>query len=181
MIVLVGESASGKSTVERELCNLYDYKHIISYTTRPLRKDEKQDVNYHFISEDKFLELKNKDFFAEYTKYRDWYYGTAKEDCSVDKIIVANPHGLRQLRKIFQTDVKAFYLKVSERERLIRIIKRGDDIFECFRRIFSDQGVFQNIEEDCDHVIYCDGLTPKEIAERIYKEVTNNEKINFGM
>ena len=34
MLVIVGESASGKSTTEKCLCALYGYKKIVSYTTR---------------------------------------------------------------------------------------------------------------------------------------------------
>jgi hypothetical protein len=33
------------------------------------------------------------------------------------------------------------------------MLKRGDEIMECFRRYFSDQGTFQNIEDDVDLVL----------------------------
>jgi dephospho-CoA kinase len=50
-------------------------------------------------------------------------------------------------------NVTSFYIKVPEQERLIRMLKRKDDTLECFRRVFSDQGVFQNIEQDADYVL----------------------------
>ena len=167
MIVLIGESASGKSTVERTLCEKYGWNRIISYTTRPKREGEVDGIDYHYISKDIFLKLKNDGFFAEFTMYRDWYYGTAKEDCKSDRIIVANPHGFRQLKKIFKDDVCGIYLALEERERLIRMLRRGDDILECFRRVISDQGVFQNIEDDCDFTINCNKLTVEEIVDKI--------------
>lgn len=152
MIVLVGESASGKSTIERKLCD-HGFNRIISYTTRPKRENEKDDIDYHFISEDEFLEKLKKGFFAEHTKYRDWHYGSAAEDCTNDKVIVANPHGLRQLNRIPGLNVISFYVKTSERERFIRMLNRGDEIMECFRRVISDQGVFQNVEEEITYTI----------------------------
>ena len=38
MIILVGESASGKSSIEKCLVEDYGYNKIISYTTRPPRE-----------------------------------------------------------------------------------------------------------------------------------------------
>ena len=153
MIILVGESASGKSTIERCLCDNYNYKRVISYTTRPKREYETDGIDYHYISKENFEEKLKQGFFAEHTMYRDWYYGSAVEDCTDDKVIVANPHGLRQLNKMSNVKAISFYIKVPERIRLIRMLNRGDDILECFRRIFSDQGVFQNVEEDTNYII----------------------------
>ena len=33
------------------------------------------------------------------------------------------------------------------------MVKRGDNLLEVFRRIFSDQGVFQFIDQEVDYVI----------------------------
>ena len=52
IIVLVGKTASGKTTVANELCKHHGYKRIVTYTTRPMRKNEVQDVDYHFISDE---------------------------------------------------------------------------------------------------------------------------------
>lgn len=152
IIVLVGESASGKSSIEKEMTNR-GYKRVISYTSRPRRENEVDGIDYHYITKEEFKVKIKEGFFAEHTCYRDWLYGSSKQDCTNDKIIVTNPHGLRQLRKLPEINITAFYIKTDERTRFIRMLKRGDEIFECIRRIFSDQGVFQNIEEDCDHVI----------------------------
>jgi guanylate kinase len=126
---------------------------VISYTTRPPREGEIDGVDYHYISEDEFKQKLKDNFFAEHTIYRDWYYGTSKEDCTEDKVLVANPHGLRQIKAKGDIVVTAFYVKTSGRERLIRMLNRGDDIMECFRRYFSDSGTFQNIEEEVDIVL----------------------------
>lgn len=153
MVILVGESASGKSSIEKELKDRYGYKKIVSYTTRDIRKGEIDGVDYHYITEERFDKLDNQGFFAEKTIYNGWHYATAKEDCTDDSVIVVNPHGLRQLKQIKDLHIISFYIKVSEHERLIRIAKRGDNIMEIFRRIISDQGVFQCIDEEVDCVV----------------------------
>ena len=153
MLILVGESASGKSTIEKYLVDHYDYKKIVSYTTRSPREGESDGVDYHFISNEEFLKLKSEGFFAETGCYNGWYYGSSKEDCTDDKIAVLTPHGMRQLRN--NPDLKLFivYIKVPRRDRLIKILQRGDNIEESYRRNLSDVGQFDGIEDEVNHII----------------------------
>ena len=57
MILLVGASASGKTEVAKLLKALYGIKKVITHTTRPIRKSEENDVDYHFVSKDEFLNI----------------------------------------------------------------------------------------------------------------------------
>lgn len=164
MIVLVGESASGKSSIERFLVNNYEYKKVVSYTTRPPRDGEIDGVDYHFIAVEKFLKLRADGFFAETATYRDWYYGVAKEDCTDDKIAVLTPHGLRQISKVDGINVTSFYINVPRRDRLIKILQRGDNIEEAYRRSLSDVGQFDGVEDEVDYIINNDGYK-KSVAE----------------
>lgn len=170
MIVLVGESASGKSSIEKYLVDNYDYNKVVSYTTRQPRPNEVDGIDYHFVSVDEFLKLKEQGFFAETATYNMWYYGTAKEDCTDDKIAVLTPHGLRQISKANGINVLSFYIDVPRRDRLIKILQRGDDIEEAYRRSLSDVGQFDGIEDEVDHVIYNAKYhkSIKEMAEEVY-------------
>lgn len=156
MIVLVGESASGKSSIEKYLVDNYGYNKVVSYTTRQPRPNEVDGVDYHFVSVDEFLNLKEQGFFAETAVYNNWYYGTAKEDCTDDKIAVLTPHGLRQISKVVGINVLSFYINVPRRDRLIKILQRGDDIEEAYRRSLSDVGQFDGIEDEVNYVIHND-------------------------
>jgi guanylate kinase len=171
MIVLVGESASGKSSIEKYLVDNYEYKRIISYTTRPPRKEDGEidGVHYHFIDTETFVKLREQGFFAETTIYRGWYYGSAKDDCTDDKVCVMNPHGLRQLLKNKDLNITSFYINVPRRDRLIKILQRGDDIEESYRRNVSDVGMFDGIEDEADYVICNYGYKKsiKEMSEEI--------------
>ena len=164
MIVLVGESASGKSSIEKYLVDNYGYNKVVSYTTRSPRPNEVDGVDYHFISVGQFLNLKENGFFAETAMYNNWYYGTAKEDCTDDKIAVLTPHGLRQISKVDGINAISFYINVPRRDRLIKILQRGDDIEEAYRRSLSDVGQFDGIEDEVDYVINNEGYT-KSIEE----------------
>lgn len=180
MIVLVGESASGKSSIEKYLVDNYGYNKIVSYTTRPPRDGEVDGVDYHFITNEEFHELKEKEFFAETAMYRDWCYGTAKKDCTNDKIAVLTPHGLRQISKFEDINVISFYISVPRRDRLIKILQRGDSIEEAYRRSLSDVGQFDGIEDEVDFIIYNIGYEKsimemcEEVRECIISYCVNN-------
>ena len=157
MIVLVGESASGKSSIEKYLVDNYGYNKIISYTTRQPRDGEVDGVDYHFITVEQFKALKEQGFFAETAIYNQWYYGTAKEDYACDRVAVLTPHGLRQISKLKDIDIVSFYISVPRRDRLIKLLQRGDNIDEACRRSLSDVGQFDGIEDEVNFVIKNDG------------------------
>ena len=155
MIVIVGESASGKSTLQDMLIKSNpSYKKIVTYTTRPMRNGEVNGVNYHFVTEEAFAELANRGFFIEQNTYRDWHYGTAKCDCenADDKVAVLTPAGLRALRRE-NIPTTSVYLFVDRRSRLMQNLQRGDNIEEAYRRNLSDVGQFDGIVDEVDYVI----------------------------
>ena len=154
MIAIIGESASGKSSIERALVNNnVNLKRVVSYTTRPIRKDETNGVDYNFVTKEKFEKLKEQNFFAEEVVYNNWNYAASKESCKDNSVIVVEPHGLRQLKKIKDLDVISFYIKVPWQTRIKRLVDRGGDMMEIIRRIISDTGLFQGIEDEVSYVI----------------------------
>ena len=164
MVILVGESASGKSSIEKYLVDNYSYQKVVSYTTRSPRPNEVDGVDYHFITTEQFFELQRQGFFAETAVYNDWHYGTAKEDCANNRVAVLTPHGLRQISKIDGINVTSFYIRVPRRDRLIKLLQRGDGIEEAYRRNLSDVGQFDGIEDEADFTIDNSGYS-KSIAE----------------
>lgn len=154
MIVILGESSSGKTTLAKMFVDANPkYKKVVTYTTRPMRDGEVDGVDYHFISQEKFDEYVNNGFFVEHAKYRDWDYGIAKDDCnSKYSVAVLTPSGLRTLKKL-KYDIKSIYVYVDRRSRLISALARGDDIEEAYRRNLSDFGQFDGITEEVDYVI----------------------------
>ena len=153
MIILVGESGSGKTTAEKELENK-GFKRIVSYTTRPMREGEVDGVHYHFVTKGFFLHAIEGGFFAEHATYNDNYYGTAKEDCVDDSVIIVEPQGLQQLQEHPDLKTTSFYLKATELTRFQRMtISRNDSQEYALKRILEDQKVFSGIEKEVDYVV----------------------------
>ena len=185
MILLIGKMCSGKDSTQKELIKM-GMNSVVSYTTRPPRKGEVDGIAYHFITKEEFLDKENQGFFAETTSYdvatgETWYYGSAVEDLTDDKVIIVNPHGLRQIRKIKSLNPIAFHIIADKTTILDRAEKRGDNTDEVLRRPIADDFDFADINSFIDFAIRSDmGLSPKTIAEIIldtYKKVTE-EKSN---
>ena len=159
MIVILGESASGKTTLVNDFVAAHpDYKKVIQYTTRPQRDGEEDGVTYHFISKDDFDKKFENGFFAEIIDFRGWWYGTAVEDCknSEKSIMALNPAEWRQL-ELAGVNTISVYLNVDKRSRMIQMLCRGDDINEVYRRITSDEGQFTGIRNECNFIITNEG------------------------
>jgi len=152
VIIIIGCSASGKSTIEKKLTEK-GYNRIISYTSRPIRKNEINDIDYHFVTEEEFVKKLSQGFFVEDTVYNSWHYGIAEDDCKNDAIAVVETYGYRQLKANKDLHIISFFIDVEERERVGRMMKRGDNVMESFRRIISDQGAFSGIHREVDYVI----------------------------
>ena len=152
MLILMGDSCAGKTCIERKLTE-HGIKRIISYTSRSIRKNEINHVDYHFITKEEFEQKLAEGFFAEHSIYNSWNYGIASEDCCDNAVCVVETSGMRQLKANKNLKIKSFYINADERTRVIRMMKRGDNIMESFRRIISDQGMFSGIEYEADYVI----------------------------
>ena len=95
MIVITGASATGKTETARVLSTLFNIKKVVTHTTRPMRKGETDGVDYHFVSKEEFLKLKDEDYFVETTTYNNNYYGTSKKEISDDKVLIVETSGAK--------------------------------------------------------------------------------------
>lgn len=177
IIVLVGESASGKTTLAKKFEEEADFSRVITYTTRPMREGEENGVDYHFISDKQFDEMNEKGQFIEHAEYRGWKYGTAIDSLfEGNKIVVLTPAGARAMKrnwdKIFHRVTrqnKIIYIKVDRRSRLTKMLERGDDIEESYRRSLSDVGQFDAFENEADFTVHNDCY--KKSVDEVFQEI----------
>ena len=78
VLVLSGPSGAGKSSLIKKIEeHIGAYYFSISTTTRPMRRGEKEGVEYHFVSEEEFKQDIVEEQFLEYAKVHGNYYGTS--------------------------------------------------------------------------------------------------------
>lgn len=167
MICILGASASGKTTVAKMLASKNPYHRIVTYTTRPMRAGEVDGVDYHFVTDKKYQDMKENGMFAETAEYNGWKYATASKDCDDYAVAVVTPKGFRNLKKQKDIHIFSFYIDVPIRDRLIKSLQTREDVFECIRRSMSDIGQFDGVEDEVDVVIHNRGYskTPEEIVD----------------
>ncbi len=145
MIVLSSPSGAGKTSLSRKL--LEKNKNLflsISFTTRPPRPLEVNENDYFFVSDEKFIDMLNKDEFLEHAKVFDFYYGTPKKPVmnalksGKDILFDIDWQGTQQLMNSVQDDlVKIFVLPPSAKELEKRLLKRNQDTDETVKNRMS--------------------------------------------
>lgn len=174
MYVLTGRSCAGKNAVAEELIKR-GHRRCITYTTRPMRNGEENGVDYHFVTDEKFAELKEENFFAEYISYNTvngiWWYGTAAnefEDDDDKKFIILTPEGVRQVELVTGSRPKTIYIFANRKTIKERLKNRGDDPNEALRRIEQDEQDFKGFEMVADKIFYNNlDSNIDEIADKI--------------
>ncbi len=180
--VLLGKTASGKDTIASKLSKK-GLKRVVTYTTRPPRKGEKEGENYHFITNDDFERLISSGFFVEWRSYDTvdglWYYGSSVDsyDTDEDRIIILNPDGFHQIKKILEPEkVKSIYVYSNIETIKNRLKKRGDKKEEAERRIEHDLIDFKGLENEVDKIVYNnedDNLD--DVVQKILSYITENK------
>ncbi len=159
MIVLIGKTCSGKTSIANEMMKL-GFHRIVTTTTRDIREGETQDVDYHFVAQDKFKEMIHDNEFVEWKSYITsngvWYYGTSMDDIkSADEksILIITPDGLKDLLDK-EYNIVSVYIYANNNTIRGRLLSRGDDKNEAERRLKDDNEKFKHVEDMVDKIIY---------------------------
>lgn len=150
LIIISGTTCAGKGTVIQELLQRNDNMTLsISYTSRPIRKGEKDGADYFFITRDEFEQkIKNGDLL-EYAKVRyGEYFGTPKDkieqilEIGKDVILEIDVQGAKQVKKLLPETILIFILAPSMEEVKKRIKARGaennEQIIDRFKTAYRE-------------------------------------------
>lgn len=140
LFCIMGETASGKDTLTKKLCENTGMKAIVSYTTRPRRTNE---GDTHIFVDDSVYE-QMKDNLAAYTEINGFRYWTTIEQIYDNDIYIIDPNGLETLENLGLEDVDlcSIYINVPIDVRLERALHRGDSLEDFFSRNKSEMKQF---------------------------------------
>ena len=141
-IILTGKAASGKTHLAERLIEM-GYIFPITYTTRPIRKEEEDGVHYNFVDESLFKEMIEDDKMYEWVVFNNWYYGRTTEDFYNGNLMIMTPAGISQMSEQDLNESYVIYLDINEDIRRERLSERQDaDSME--RRIVADDQDFKD-------------------------------------
>ena len=135
LFLLVGKSASGKSTIATILEKVYGYKQVESYTTRKPRHFA--EGGHIFVSEEDFLNLGE---LAAYTLYNGNQYGVTYDQLEQCSIYVIDVPGVENLLKNLNGSrpICIVYFDAAVSTRIMRMIERGAGDHEIIGRLLTD-------------------------------------------
>ena len=105
----------------------------VSHTTRPMRPAEKEGVNYHFVSENVFVDMLDRAEFLEHAQVFGNLYGTSSVwleeqlDRGLDVILEIDWQGARQVKQLLPETQSIFILPPSRQALQQRLSLRGQD------------------------------------------------------
>jgi guanylate kinase len=133
VFIISAPSGSGKSTLVRRLMEKEpNLIFSISYTTRAPRGQEQDGHEYHFVTREDFLAMRDRGEFIEWAPVFDDFYGTHRRYLDQGKaegrdvVLDIDVKGARQLRQRIPEAVSVFILAPSREELVKRLCARGD-------------------------------------------------------
>ena len=138
LFVVSAPSGAGKTTLCAALRQTPDFVYSVSCTTRVPRAGEIDGEDYHFISEEEFLQRIVAGEFLEHAKVHGKYYGTLREPIlsnlrkGVDVLIDVDTQGAAAIRAVQDDFVRraladVFIMPPDLEERRRRLTKRGTE------------------------------------------------------
>ncbi len=190
VFIISAPSGSGKSTLVNELLkSVPGLTFSISYTTRPPRGQERNGVEYFFVSRTEFEQMIGQDEFLEHANvFGDAHsvgdcYGTARrflreaEKAGNDLILDIDVQGAEQIKRKIPDAVTIFILPPNREELEKRLRSRGldrEDVMQ--RRLDTARREIENYSK-YDYILVNDQLDRS--AEEL-KAVVMAERICRG-
>ncbi len=186
IIFIIGKSRSGKDTIAKILKKEHGYEPIVSYATRPIRANETDGIEHHFITEEKMKEIKEKGKMIAYTKNdkTGYEYCATTSDLYPDKFYtyIINPEGFRYF--LANNDISdIFYYTIFVDCSEESLFKRGkerkekEDVFK--KRIESEREEFDYFRDNqssyIDYFFNTDIVSKDEMSDAVYEIASDIE------
>ena len=165
LIVISAPSGTGKTTVVKKLLQQStNLEASVSFTTRKMRENEKEGLDYFFVSEKTFANMiQNNDFLEHATVFGN-FYGTEKKSVSenlkegVNVILEIDWQGALQIKSSMPSCVMIFLIPPSKEVLLARLKNRGTDSDQEIAYRFNQAVLDLEQSKKFDHVLVNDQL-----------------------
>ena len=133
LVVLSGPGGVGKSTIAAYIRKHGSFWVSISSTTRKPRPNEKDGIDYFFLSEDEFDAEISKNHFLEWAEFAGARYGTPREEvekklaAGVNVLLEIEIEGAKQVKAHSPEAILVFLEPPSWEELVSRLERRATD------------------------------------------------------
>jgi guanylate kinase len=134
VFVVTGPSGVGKTTIIKKILSRNkNLEFSVSFTTRSIRENEVEGVDYFFIDDVKFKNIIDSGDFLEYAKVHGNSYGTSKRyvinriESGVNMLLDIDVQGALNVREKIPEGVSIFISPPSFRDLAQRLTSRGTE------------------------------------------------------
>ena len=176
VIIITAPSGSGKTTLVKHLLSQFpSINFSVSATTRANRPMEEDGKDYHFITTEKFLHLREEGLFAEWEEvYPNQFYGTLYSELTKiwerGNIVLFDVDvlGALALKNKFNTDALSIFIKTPSLDILReRLKKRLTETEESLQKRIS------KAEEEISYAHYFDIVLVNDALEDAQKQIVD--------
>ena len=173
LVVISAPSGTGKTTIVKELMlKNQNIEASVSYTTRNIRPNETNGLDYVFVTLQTFESMIVQNMFLEFAQVFGHYYGTPTKETleALDRghtiILEIDWQGAKQIRLKRPDSISIFLLPPSKEELKKRLTNRATDSSEeielRFQEAIKDIEQYshfdrviinKNIESTCDEIL----------------------------
>lgn len=148
VILVVGKTGSGKSSLIKKLCEKTGLKELCSYTTRSKRSE--LDNDHIFVTVEQYLQAKeNGEVAIDGEIAGNYYYSTIEQLYNAD-LYTINPEALNRLLNLNLPNIRfvVVYISCPDKVREERAMRRGDDKHKYRVRDFAERQEFRKFVSD---------------------------------
>ena len=173
LFVVSAPSGAGKTTLLGRVVSQLPGVHIsVSFTTRARRPDEREGVDYSFVSREAFVDMVKEGKFIEWAEVHGDLYGTPRSnldkiDRGSDLILEIDTQGARKIKEEFKNGVLVFVRPPSLESLGERLRSRGGDSEEAMR------ARLQSAQKELDQMTWYDYIVINDKIEEATEELAS--------
>ncbi len=182
LIVFSAASGAGKTTIVKEI--LKEFPQIIfsiSATTRPKRENERDGIEYFFLTEAEFRKMIENDEFIEWEKFYDYYYGTQKSfineniDAGKPVLLELDVKGALTIKRLYPYAHLIYISPPSFEELVKRLRQRNTESESDFMKRIDRAKMELSLKDQFEYIIENKDLNTaiteaKSLVKKILKE-----------
>ena len=174
LFIVTAPSGAGKTSLVKALIDTLDSLRVsVSHTTRAPREGETDGVNYHFVSMDDFVAMRERGEFFESAEVYGNFYGTSKTWVNeqlaqgTDVILEIDWQGARQVRAQHPCACSIFILPPSLQALTERLTGRGQDDAEVI------EGRMKQAVAEISHVSEADYVLVNDVFDKALSDLAS--------
>ncbi len=185
LLIFSAPSGSGKTTLVKYIMNeIPELRFSVSATSRPARGNEKNGIEYYFLTAEDFRERINANEFVEWEEvYNGRFYGTLRSEVErirnqgTTVVFDVDVIGGLNIKKLYKDDALAIFIKAPDINTLReRLISRDTDNYNDIKTRIDKAEYELTFADKFDVVIINDDLEKaKKQTLKIVKQFISNK------